>query len=69
MMCLGAGVLPAAAATETTQQRVASMPSSNVTQALVVGSMAFAMIIAIAGAVLYHTAKGARSRHSDTPAE
>ncbi|NIJ10718.1 putative paraquat-inducible protein A [Saccharomonospora amisosensis] len=60
MMLLGAGVLPAAAATKDTQEQAASPTSDGVVQALVVGSTAFAMIIAVAGGVLFYTAKGRR---------
>lgn len=60
MMLLGAGVLPAAAATKDTQEQAATSASDGIVQALVVGSTAFAMIIAVAGAVLFHTAKGRR---------
>ncbi|EHR52599.1 hypothetical protein SacmaDRAFT_4413 [Saccharomonospora marina XMU15] len=60
MMLLGAGVLPAAAATKDTQEQAAGPASDGIVQALVVGSTAFAMIIAVAGGVLFYTAKGRR---------
>lgn len=62
LMALGAGVLPAAAATEETEQ-AASAPWDEITRALVVGSTAFGLMIALACAVLYYTAKGHRQRH------
>ncbi|KID28414.1 hypothetical protein HQ32_04320 [Prauserella sp. Am3] len=56
---LFAGALPAFAAEEETR-RAASSPWDAFTQALVVGGTAFVMIIGLAGAVLYYTAKGHR---------
>lgn len=53
---LGMSAVPAFAADDA----AAGTPSGDITQALIVGGLAFAMIIALAGAVLYHTAKGRR---------
>ncbi|MEU6645760.1 hypothetical protein ABZ863_24860 [Saccharomonospora sp. NPDC046836] len=63
LMALGGGVLPVAAATHDTQQ-AAAVPGSAITQAFVVGGIAFAMIIAVAGGVLFYTAR-TRQRRSD----
>ncbi|PXY26838.1 hypothetical protein DI005_35790 [Prauserella sp. PE36] len=57
LMVFGVGALPAAAET---RERAATAEGSDITQALVVGGGAFALIIALAGAVLFYTAKGRR---------
>ncbi|GAA1215033.1 hypothetical protein [Prauserella alba] len=54
-----AGAAPALADQEDKRQAVAD-PWDAFTQAVVVGSTAFVMIIGLAGAVLYYTAKGHR---------
>ncbi|MBB3663837.1 MULTISPECIES: hypothetical protein [Prauserella salsuginis group] len=54
-----AGATPALAEQEEKRQ-AAPDPWDAFTQALVVGSTAFVMIIGLAGAVLYYTAKGHR---------
>lgn len=64
VMIVAAGVLPAAAATDGTQEQAATTASSGIVQALVVGSTAFAIIIAVACGVLFYTAKG-RDRNLD----
>lgn len=54
-----AGAMPALADQEEKRQ-AATDPWDAYTQALVVGGTAFVMIIGLAGAVLYYTAKGRR---------
>ncbi|PXY34125.1 hypothetical protein BA062_16075 [Prauserella flavalba] len=57
LLVLVVGALPAAAET---RERAATAGDSDITQALVVGGGAFALMIALAGAVLFYTAKGRR---------
>jgi ABC-type Fe3+ transport system permease subunit len=64
LMVLGAGLLPALATTDRTREQAAAGSRSDVVQALTVGSIAFAVIVAVAGAVLLYTVR--RRRHDNS---
>ncbi|MBK1785672.1 hypothetical protein JHE00_15180 [Prauserella sp. ASG 168] len=60
LVTLAAFALPATAATDQAEDRAVTVAGSGLTHALVVGGVAFALMLSVAGAVLFYTAKGRR---------